>query len=71
MASDPRWLTAAQIAAINRREVEETGEPFLVFRQHLLASAAARPQHAHDYGETDLLTLAVKLLFAIAQAHAY
>jgi death on curing protein len=69
---EPRWLTPDQISLVNRREVEETGEPFLVRDRGLLESACARPFHLWHYEqEDDTVTLAVSLLFGVATNHAF
>lgn len=72
MASEPRWLTAATVVEINRREVARTGEPFATLRPALLESAVASPRNLFAYsGESALPVLAARLLFAIARNHPF
>jgi death-on-curing protein len=48
-----------------------TGERHFLRDPGLLDSAMARPQNAFAYGEEDIVALAVRLLAALAQAHAF
>lgn len=70
--SEPRWLTAETVIAINEYEVAATGEPFFVLDRGKLDGALGRPLNLFHYeGVEDVLTLAVALLMAIAKAHAF
>ena len=71
MPSEPRWLPIDAVIEKNRLEVEETGERHILRDLVLLEGAMARPQNASAYGEEDIVVLAVRLLAAIAQAHAF
>jgi death on curing protein len=71
LPSEPRWLPSDAVIEKNRLEVEETGERHLLRDLGLLEGAMARPQNAFAYGEEDIVVLAVRLLAAIAQAHAF
>jgi death-on-curing protein len=55
----------------NRLELAETGEQHFFRDVGLLEGALARPRNAFAYGEEDIVILAVRLLAAIAQAHAF
>ena len=71
MPNEPRWLPIDAVIEKNRLEVEETGERHLLRDIGLLEGALGRPQNAFAYGEQDIVALAVRLLAAIAQAHAF
>jgi death-on-curing protein len=71
LPSEPRWLPIDAVIEKNRLEVEETGERHILRDLVLLEGAMARPQNASAYGEEDIVVLAVRLLAAIAQAHAF
>ena len=51
--------------------MEETGERHFLRDLGLLDGALARPQNAYTYGEEDIVVLAVRLLAAVAFAHAF
>lgn len=70
--SEPRWLTAEEVIAINAYEVAATGEPFVLRDRGTLDGALARPLSRFLYeAEEDVAILAVTLLMAIAKAHAF
>ena len=71
MPSEPNWLPIEVVIEHNRLELAETGEQHFLRDVGLLESALARPRNAFAYGEEDILILAVRLLAAIAQAHAF
>ncbi|HXC29755.1 MAG TPA: type II toxin-antitoxin system death-on-curing family toxin [Stellaceae bacterium] len=71
MPNEPRWLPIDAVIEKNRLEVEETGERHFLRDTGLLEGALARPQNAFAHGEEDIVILAVRLLAAIAQAHAF
>jgi death on curing protein len=71
LPNEPNWLPIAAVIEHNRLEVEATGERHFLRDDGLLESALARPQNAFAYGEQDIVTLAVRLMAGIAQAHAF
>ena len=71
MPSEPNWLPIEVVIEHNRLELAETGEQPLLRDVGLLEGALARPRNAFAYGEEDIVILAVRLLAAIAQAHAF
>lgn len=71
MASEPHWLAAADIIALNAEIVAETGEPHAVRDSNLLESACARPLNHWHYGEEETAVLAVALLLGIARNHPF
>ena len=71
MPNEPNWLPIEVVIDHNRLELAETGEPHFLRDVGLLESALARPRNAFAYGEEDIVILAVRLLAAIAQAHAF
>ena len=71
MPNEPNWLPIEVVIEHNRLELAETGEPHFLRDVGLLESALARPRNASAYGEEDIVVLAVRLLAAIAQAHAF
>jgi death-on-curing protein len=69
---EPRWLTAEDVIEINKDEVAETGEPFVLMDEGKLLGALSRPRMRWNYDETDdMVVLASALLFSIAQSHAF
>jgi death-on-curing protein len=71
LRNEPRWLPIEEAFKINRDAVGITGEPYLVLNRPLLESAWARPVNHWQYGEDDVLILAVQLLFGVARNHAF
>ena len=72
MASEPRWLTPAEIEQLNALIVADTGEPHGVRDRGMLESACHKPHNRYAYeGTDDVVTLAVDLLFGIAQNHPF
>jgi death on curing protein len=71
LPNEPNWLPIEVVIDHHRLELAETGEPHFLRDVGLLESALARPRNAFAYGEEDIVILAVKLLAAIAQAHAF
>jgi death on curing protein len=71
LRSEPAWLTAEQIVAVNCKIVEGTGEPHLLLQPALLESAWAKPINHWHYGEDDMVVLAVQLLLGIARDHCF
>lgn len=72
MHDEPYRLTADHVRAINRAESEAQGTDFVVLNNAYVEGACARPLNLWHYeGERDLVSLAVSLLFAVAQNHAF
>ena len=71
MPNEPNWLPIEVVIEHNRLELAGTGEQHFLRDVGLLESALARPRNAFAYGEEDIVILAVRLLAAIAQAHAF
>ena len=71
MASEPVWLDADLLIDFNQLTVSETGEPHHLRDRGLLESAAARPVNHWQYGERDVLALAVSLLVGIGRNHPF
>ena len=71
MPSEPNWLPIEVVIEHNRLELAETGEQHFLRDVGLLEGALARPRNAFAYGEEDIVILAVRLLAAIAQVHAF
>lgn len=72
MRSEPRWISADELIAINQVIVADTGEPHLLRDRTLLESAANAPANHWSYGGVDALAqLASTLLFAIARNHPF
>ena len=69
MQGKPKWLTAADLITINKGLVTN----HFVRDVNLLENAVAAPQQLHLYGgnDVDLIILAVRLLEAVARAHAF
>lgn len=71
MPSEPDWLGADTLIALNAALVAETGEPHFVRDPGLLESALARPINRWHYGEQEMSVLAVSLLLGIARNHPF
>jgi death-on-curing protein len=71
LPNEPRWRPNTAAIEINRAAVAMTGERHFVRDAGLLDSAMARPRNAFYYGKEDIVALAVRLLAALAQAHAF
>ena len=71
MPSEPVWLDAELLVALNARIVADTGEPHFIRDRGLLESALARPVNHWHYGEEDMGALAVTLLLGIARNHPF
>lgn len=70
--SDLHWLTVEEVIQINAWAVEQTGEPHGTLFPDMLSSALAKPINHHAYeAVSDVLWLAVMLLFAIARNHRF
>jgi death-on-curing protein len=71
LRSEPAWLPLEIIVETNADLVLSTGEPFVADRGKL-EGALNRPLNLWLYNkEDDLVVLAVELLVAIGQAHAF
>ena len=72
MASEPRWVSVAAVVALNREEVEKTGEPPRLVDRAALDIAVKRPWNVWVYFmDRDYATLAMTLLVALAGAKAF
>ena len=72
MASEPRWVSLDAVVALNREEVEKTGEPHRLLDRAALEIAVKRPWNVWVYFmDRDFATLATALLVAIAGARAF
>ena len=71
MRSEPFWLTSEDVEITNYEAVAISGENYFVRDEGLLESAVAKPQQYWNYGEDDVVILAVKLLLGIAQNHPF
>lgn len=72
MQNDPEWLPLNAVVEINQVHVSETGECHALLFPEKLESALDRTVNAYLYGDNeDVLSLGVKLMFAVAEAHAF
>ena len=72
MPSEPIWLSVGDLVKLNRDLVADTGEPHRVLKPDDLESACERPRWLWHYdGVQDVVVLAARLLFAVADAHAF
>jgi len=72
VASEPRWVSLDAVVALNREEVEKTGELHRLLDRAALEIAVKRPWNVWVYFmDRDFATLATALLVAIAGARAF
>jgi prophage maintenance system killer protein len=72
LASEPCWVSVEAVVALNREEVEATGEPHRVLDRAALEIAVKRPWNVWVYFmDRDFATLAMSLLVAVAGAKAF
>ena len=72
MAGEPCWIPVEAVVALNREEVEKTGEPHRLLDRRALEIAVKRPWNVWVYFmDQDYATLAMSLLVAIAGAKAF
>jgi prophage maintenance system killer protein len=72
LASEPRWVSVEAVVALNRDEVEKTGEPHRLIDRAALEIAVKRPWNVWVYFmDQDYATLATALLVAVAGAKAF
>jgi prophage maintenance system killer protein len=72
LAGEPRWVSLEAVAALNREEVEKTGDPHQLLDRAALDIAVKRPWNVWVYFmDQDFATLAMALLVAIAGAKAF
>ena len=70
--SEPLWLTLEDVLSIQEQQLGRFGGAPGVRDINLVESAVARPQQLFYYGgESDLLTLAIRLGLGIAQNHGF
>ena len=72
MADEPHWVPVEAVVALNREEVEKTGEPHRLLDRAALEIAVRRPWNVWVYFmDQDFATLAMTLLVALAGAKAF
>jgi death-on-curing protein len=71
LPNEPQWLSAADIAKLNRLIVASTDEPHHLRDRGLLEGALASPRNHWGFGEGSLGRLAGRLLIAIARDHPF
>jgi len=71
MSDSPKWITAHHVQRLHDRTIEIVGGAAGTRDAGLLASAVARPQNAHAYGEEDLFKLAATYAHGIASNHPF
>ena len=71
-AIEPNWLTLDSVVAINREEVEKSGEPHELRDRAALQRALAHPWNVWVYFmDRDIAVLAARLYTSLANAHAF
>jgi death on curing protein len=72
LPNEPIWLTSDQVIKINKRLVQETGEPHFLRDFGALESAVMRPLNRWHYEEEyDVPNLAAHLLLGIGRNHPF
>ncbi len=72
MDDEPLWLTSEDVAAIHTKELEAFGGLPGIKDAGLVESAIENPKTLFYYGgENDVLTLAVRLCWAIGKNHGF
>jgi prophage maintenance system killer protein len=72
LAGEPHWVSLETVVALNRDEVEKTGQPHALRDRAALEIAIRRPWNVWVYFmDRDFATLATALLVAIAGAKAF
>lgn len=72
MPSEPVWLEANQVIAINADQVEQTGENHQTLFDNKLEGALMRPKNLFVYeNQDDVIALAAMTMVSIGQAHAF
>jgi death on curing protein len=69
--NEPNWLPPDEVIDTAQDVVSRTGEPFHLRDGGALESALNRPKNHWEYGEDDLLTLAIILIIGIARNHPF
>lgn len=70
--AEPLWLSLEDVLAIHQDQIERFGGADGVRDEGLVESAIARPQQLFYYGgESDMLTLAIRLGIGVAQNHGF
>jgi len=70
-ATEPRWVTRAQLDAIHQAQLSEHGGSSGVRDEGLLESALNRARNKFAYGESDLSVLAAAYAFGLAKNHGF
>jgi death on curing protein len=68
---EPIWLSIDEVIETNKDVVTETGEPHHLRTYSGLASALDRPKNRFFYEGDGIVSLAMTLLFAIAENHPF
>jgi prophage maintenance system killer protein len=72
LADEPHWVPVEAVVALNREEIEKTGEPHRLLDRAALEIAVRRPWNVWVYFmDQDYATLATALLVAVAGAKAF
>lgn len=73
MPSEPTWLDADFIIELNQLTVaaSEPPEPHAVLNRNSLESALGKPVNHWNYGETDIVVLAVTMMVGIGRNHPF
>lgn len=66
-ATEPRWVTRAQLEAIHLEQIREHGGSPGVRDDGLLDSALSRARNKFAYGEEDIVVLAAAYAFGLAK----
>jgi death on curing protein len=68
---EPIWLSIDEVIDTNLDVVAETNEPFHIRDYDALASAVDSPRNRFLYEGNDIVSLAMTLVFGIAQNHPF
>ncbi len=72
MQLKPRFVTAKDAIAFNKRAVAGTGESYCLLNDGALKNAIAKPINRFEYNsDTDVCSLATATIFGLAKAHAF
>jgi death-on-curing protein len=71
MATEPKWLTHDQVAAIHSRQLRRFGGATGLRDDGLLRSAIERPVNKWNYEKAGLPELAAAYAFGLAKNHAF
>jgi death-on-curing protein len=73
LLNEPTWLDADFVIELNELAVaaSEPPEPHILLNRNSLESAVAKPASHWNYGERDMVVLAVTLLVGIGRNHPF